>query len=550
MTFRLAIVLALITFGIYGAALQTDFVAGDRQFILNNELVADVPTALQSFVADYWATLGGEAFVYYRPLTVLTHCLDANLWGLNPVGHHLTNVVLHTVVTLLVFLFFLRLLPGKPLLSFGAALLFGLHPIHTHSIIYVVGRTDMLATLFFLLALLMLCRPRYTLVHYSVGALCYLAALLFKEIAVTLPLLYGLYCLAMPADKRPSLPQFIRAGTFLSVALLLYLAARIQAVGLGGPPVAEFLYTFWQRALLVFMTLGFYCAKLLIPLNLCYYSNLVVPYPGMDALDSLLIVAGAVCATLTLIFWRKGLAGMMLAWISITLLPVLNIITLPVIAKENYLYLPSIGFCLLAAMMFNKIKRVVSARIAALLFICVLLLYGMQVTLRTLDYRDPAAYLLSATRVMRPLTPDELENKHYFEGTKNWFTTCRNLGYLFVEKKDPARAEFWFLRALDHTAEYFNPGYAAECHLALGELYLKQGRVTDARSQLTTALTGSHRPQNAYNLLGVGAAMQKDPKAAERFFLKALEIDSDYTSARANLTRLQQQRIHQTRENH
>ncbi len=214
MTFRLAVVLALITFGIYGAALQTDFVAGDRQFILNNELVADVPTALQSFIADYWATLGGEAFVYYRPLTVLTHCLDTNLWGLNPVGHHLTNVVLHTIVTLLVFLFFLRLLPSSPLLAFGAALLFGLHPIHTHSIIYVVGRTDVLATLFCLLALLMLCRPRCTLIHYSVGALCYLAALLFKEIAVTLPLLYGLYCLAMPADKRPSLPQFIRAGAF------------------------------------------------------------------------------------------------------------------------------------------------------------------------------------------------------------------------------------------------------------------------------------------------------------------------------------------------
>jgi len=541
MTFRLAIVLALITFGIYGAALQTDFVAGDRQFILNNELAADVPTALQSFIADYWATLGGEAFVYYRPLTVLTHCLDTNLWGLNPVGHHLTNVILHTAVTLLVFLFFLRLLPSRPLLSFGAALLFGLHPIHTHSIIYVVGRTDVLATLFCLLALLMLCRPRCTLIHYSAGALCYLAALLFKEIAVTLPLLYGLYCLTMPAGKKPSLPQFRRATAFLSLALLLYLAARIQAVGLGGPPGTEFLYAFWQRALLVFMTLGFYCVKLLLPLNLCYYSNLVVPYLGMSALDSLLIAAGAVCAALTLIFWRKGLAGMMLAWISITLLPVLNIITLPVIAKENYLYLPSIGFCLLAAMMFDKIKRLVSTRIAVLLFLCVLLLYGMQITLRTLDYRDPAAYLLSATRVMRPLTPDELENKHYFEGAKNWFTTCRNLGYLFIEKKDPASAEFWFLRALDHTAEYFDPGYAAECHLALGELYLKQGRHHEAQTHLNTALLDTGRAHTVYNLLGVGAAMQNDSPAAKAFFLKALEIDPEYSSAHNNLRRLRQQ---------
>ena len=67
MTFKFTVILALVTFGIYGAALQTDFVAGDRQFILNNALAADVPTALQSFMKDYWGTLGGEAFVYYRP---------------------------------------------------------------------------------------------------------------------------------------------------------------------------------------------------------------------------------------------------------------------------------------------------------------------------------------------------------------------------------------------------------------------------------------------------------------------------------------------------
>ncbi len=541
MTFRLAAVLVLITLGIYGAALQTDFVAGDRQFILNNELAADVPTALQSFITDYWATLGGESFVYYRPLTVLTHCLDTNIWGLNPVGHHLTNIILHAFVTLLVFAFFLQMLPGRPLLCCGAALLFGLHPIHTHSVIYVVGRTDVLATLFCLIALLMLCRRHCTRAQHATGALCYLAALLCKEIAVTLPLLYGMYCLTMPADRRPPLPQFRRATAFLSLALLLYLAARIQAVGLGGPPAAEFVYAFWQRTLFVFMTLGFYCVKILLPLNLCYYSNLVVPYPGMSALDSLLVIAGIACATLTLIFWRKDLAGMMLAWISITLLPVLNIIMLPEIAKENYLYLPSIGFCLLTAIMFDKIKRVVSARIATLLFFCVLLLYGMQITLRTLDYRDPAAYLLSATRVMRPLTLDELENKHYFEGAKNWFTICRNLGYLFAEKKDPLRAEFWFLRALNYTATYFDPRYPAECHIALAELYLKQGRHHEAQTHLNAALLDTSRAHTVYNLLGVGAAMQKNSEAAEDFFLKALAVDPDYTSARTNLTRLRQQ---------
>ena len=164
MTFRLAVLLALLTCAVYTPALQTDFVAGDRQFILNNERAADVPTALRSFIADYWGTLGGESFVYYRPLTVLTHCIDSNLWGENPVGHHLTNIVLHELVTLLAFAFFLRLLPQRRLLCFAAALLFGLHPIHTHSVLYVVGRTDVLATLFCLLSLIVLCRRHCTFV--------------------------------------------------------------------------------------------------------------------------------------------------------------------------------------------------------------------------------------------------------------------------------------------------------------------------------------------------------------------------------------------------
>ena len=333
----------------------------------------------------------------------------------------------------------------------------------------------------------------------------------------------------------------------LSLALLVYLAARIQAIGLGGPPEADFAYAVWQRSLLVFMTVGFYCVKLLLPLNLCYYSTLVIPYPGMGALDILLTLTGVVCTTLMLIFWRRGFAGMMLAWIGITLLPG----TLHCNASgacQGKLSLSALcRFCLLAALLFSKIKHLLSSRIVALLLAFVVLLYSTQVFLRTVDYRDPAAYLLSCVRVMRPLTPDKIENKHYFEGAKNWFTTCRNLGYLFVEKKDPANAEYWFLRALDHTAAYFDPRYAAECHLSLGELYLKQGRIPDAQSQLNEALTGTDKPQQVYNLLGVSAAMHNDPGAAEGFFLKALEIDPGYASARANLARLQQQTRTMTR---
>jgi tetratricopeptide (TPR) repeat protein len=220
---------------------------------------------------------------------------------------------------------------------------------------------------------------------------------------------------------------------------------------------------------------------------------------------------------------------------------VLNIITLPVLAKENYLYLPSVGFCLLAVLFFEKAARAVTPRIAALLFACILLLFSMQTILRTIDYRVPIGYLLSAVRSMPPLSRQQVEDKHYFEGTKNWFTTCRNLGLLYLEKKDAANAEKWFLQALNYTPAYFDPRYGAECRLALGRLYLKQNRIKEAQSQLTAALGDTSRAHKAYNLLGVAAAKQNNVEAAEGFFNKALAVDPGYGSARVNLARLRRQ---------
>jgi tetratricopeptide (TPR) repeat protein len=400
-----------------------------------------------------------------------------------------------------------------------------------------MGRTDVLAALFCLPCLLMLCRQHCTDAQRALAALCYVAALLCKEIAVTMPLLYGLYCLAAPAP-RPSRAQVLRAAFFLSAGLAAYLVLRIAAIGLGDTPETAITYTLWQRGLLVFMTLGFYCAKLLLPLNLCYYSNLVVPHAGMGVFDILLIAAGAVCAALMLICLRRGMAGMALAWIGIALLPVLNIVTLPVLAKENYLYLPSVGFCLLAALALDFLRRRLSATVAVAVCAAIAVLYGMQLYLRTLDYRDPAAYLLSAVRAMRPVPPEELDNTHYFEGAKNWFTTCRNLGYLFQERGEQGRAEYWFLQALGYTAGYFDPAYAAECRQELGELYVKQKRLSEAHAQLEAALPDAAQPHKVYNLLGVCAAMRSDPASAEAFFKKALEIAPGFEPAGANLARL------------
>ena len=136
--------------GVYWNTLPNDFVAGDRQFILRNPHLGNYQTVLHSFTSDYWGKLGGESFIYYRPMTILSHFIDFTLYGLNPAGHHFSNMVFHTIVTLLVYQLFFFLFSSNPWIALVGASLFALHPIHTHSVSYVMGRTDVLAALFYL----------------------------------------------------------------------------------------------------------------------------------------------------------------------------------------------------------------------------------------------------------------------------------------------------------------------------------------------------------------------------------------------------------------
>jgi tetratricopeptide (TPR) repeat protein len=89
----------------------------------------------------------------WHPLTWLSHMLDAQLFGLNPAGHHLTSLLLHTANTLLLF-FLLKRMTAAPWRSALVAALFALHPLHVQSVAWVSERKDVLSTFFFLLTLL------------------------------------------------------------------------------------------------------------------------------------------------------------------------------------------------------------------------------------------------------------------------------------------------------------------------------------------------------------------------------------------------------------
>ena len=135
--------MALITLAVFSPTLSHEFLDyDDQQYVTENARVRAGLTgqgllwALKTFHASNW-----------HPLTWLSHMADCQLFDLHPVGHHLTNVLLHVANTLLLF-FVLRRLTGSQWRSASVAALFAWHPLHVESVAWVAERKDVLSALF------------------------------------------------------------------------------------------------------------------------------------------------------------------------------------------------------------------------------------------------------------------------------------------------------------------------------------------------------------------------------------------------------------------
>ena len=143
----IALALGLITLALYSPSLRHDFLTyDDQQYVTENGQVRSGLT-LHGMV---WAF--GKHAGNWHPLTWLSHMLDCQLYGIKPAGHHLTNVLLHTASTVLLFLVLCRM-TGAPWRSACVAALFGWHPLHVESVAWVAERKDVLSALFFMLTL-------------------------------------------------------------------------------------------------------------------------------------------------------------------------------------------------------------------------------------------------------------------------------------------------------------------------------------------------------------------------------------------------------------
>ncbi len=536
---RLTLFLILLVVSVYANTLLGDFVAGDREFIVRNPAVGEFQTVMKSFFSDYWKALGGGSFVYYRPLIILTHFIDYNLYGLTPAGHHLSNLIFHALVTILFFRLLLCLFPARHWVAFGGAALFALHPIHTHSVSYVMGRTDVLAAVFYLCGFIVLVRMPLTAGKVLLACLFYWLALLCKEIAVTLPvafILHRFFWEPGPGQQKKSaiiIPILCLGGTFI-----LYFLMRSYVLDTSTPEgILPTGYTPWQHLLLVITTGGFYLWKLVLPVRLSYYSNISMPVQFTETVTEPLFLAAVLFCIVCLVCLKKlPRLGFALAWTGCSLLPVINIIPLPSLAKENYLYIPSMGFCLLFSIAVvhtaGKWRTMIWCLIVLIAF-----WYGVGTIKRNTDFSDPVLFLQRTRDAMDPIPIHQRNNVLYLEGVKNFYTLYKNLGRLYMEREQWSEAAEAFEEALQYSTP-FPPDYSAHLKVSLGTLYEKTGELEKAARVLSDALPLTGRPHYVANLLGVIAARQHKTQKAENYFKQAIASKEDYAPAYFNLGKL------------
>ena len=300
---------------------------------------------LRAADASAWWSPPDLAVPYFRPLVTLAFAADTRLWGLSAWGFHLTNLLLHAATTLLVYGLARRLL-ASPAAAFAAAALFAVHPCHAEAVLWVSGRTELLAGVAAAASVLLYASSRQETPWRRVRLAASLAALgvalLAKESAAAIPFVLLLYEAVVPATE----PLRRRlAGPLLAMGVVAaYLGVRVAVLGGARLPPHPFAHRPGDADFAIHAAMApfLYLADLVlfVPPDPAVTLPWWQAHPALFAL--LAAVAVLVFASTLRRVRERWLLGFGLGWIALTLLP-----AAPLSVGERFLYLPSIGYCLL-----------------------------------------------------------------------------------------------------------------------------------------------------------------------------------------------------------
>ena len=500
----IAIALALATFVVFSQVLQCEFVNfDDPQYVVENNHIQNVPM-LQTIK---WAFASGYA-ANWHPLTWLSHAMDYKLFGLNPIGHHLTNLLLHIANTLLLF-WVLTAMTGALWKSAFVAALFAIHPLHVESVAWVAERKDVLSTLFWFLT--MAAYLHYTrkpkAFSYLLTLVLFAAGLMSKPMLVTLPfvlLLLDYWPLnRLEINNQSQLYHCV----YEKIPFLILSAVSSIITSVVQKHAMTDIETFplrWRigNAIVSYVR---YIEKMFLP------RKLAVLYPLGGNLPPVWLTIAAMffllAISILIIRYSPKHKYLLVGWLWFigTLVPVIGLVQVGLQQMaDRYTYVPLIGLFIIvtwiAADIFSSWKygKILLSSAAAI----VLVILSICTIFQLRYWRNSENLFTRAIAV-----------------TNHNYTAYNNLGYTFVGKKNFDKAIELYNKAIRIRADY------AEAYSNLGAAYGELGRFNEAIEALKHSF--KIRPENAkahYNLGVVYSSMNRWQQAAEAY-RNSLKID-------------------------
>ena len=479
---------------------------------------------------------------HYWPILYTTFWLEHKLWGFDPLGYHLVNLLLHSAVTLLLWRFLRRLaVPG----AWVAVAIFAVHPLHVESVAWVIGRKDMLAALFYLGAALAYMRfvedRRWQ--RYAIALALFTAGLLSKSMLVTLPAAlliwhWWKHGRVTANDVLRVLPLLL-LGLFVTVADWSFYKSR---------EVISFDYSLLERALLAARALGFYVGKLAWPTEL----SVIYPRWEVGTGDWLAWGCALVAVVVAGLLWhyqrqvgRGPLAGLL--FFAVILSPTLGFVDYGYMqfsfVADRYQYLAGIGvIAAVVGAVAHGLNRLADARGAGVQVMAVVVLAAVVVVLGTLTWRQAGIYKDTFTFYSHIASHNpQAKAVHYNLGRE-----YRRLGRLdealaafrIAEKKDPDNPSAFV--GLGLTAEDMGRMEEAEAYYQkalqrksrfpdaldqLGALRIKQQRYQEALELFQTLIKAQPGRIKAFIGKGISLVGLKRHEDALRSFDRALAVD-------------------------
>lgn len=510
---------------VYVNCLGHSFVWDDQYLVVDNPQIKDWRRVASLFVSDLFPPVQPSG--YYRPLQALTNLADYHVWGLLPAGFHLTNILLHAAAALMFYAVVVVLL-RNPHAALLAALLFAVHPLHTEAIAYVAGRSDPLAAVFLLAAVLgfVFHRRGAGTLWLIASITCFALALLAREASLVLILLLPL----IDANERRLRDEPVsglrsaRSVVPYVAVLIAYVLVRravIAAPALIGPPGDT---PVGLRLLTMMNAFAQYCALLLVPVNLHMERTVTVAtslaYPaGVVGLVLLLsLIAAAVYARRAA--WPVTLG---IAWFLITLIPVANLWPLATFMAEHWLYVPSMGVFLLIGWTLDRVLPMRQQRTALAVTLLACTVLGAATIIRNRDWRGPIPLFEATTR----------SAPHSARAWTNLANAYREAGHVDAARSASDRA----LQAIAAAPPRVTRGPRQEAHeiALLANIEQQNGRFAEAEARYRAALALDASLPSAWNNLGLALNGLGRPQEAADAFLAAIRLYPDFAAAHSNL---------------